>query len=191
MIKVHMCISGFTQTEARRHGVFKLKERLIKETKSQRVMLREWNDDWKKVAEHMWLLGQSDNIEIQVYGYSWGGGWGAMQFAKYLRLRGIKIKTMVLCDAVYRHGWVALRAKSMFPRKYVKIKVPDNVEEVFAFHQTQNRPQGHVIVAQDDQKTLVHDSVELHYSHQFIDDSKEWHDKVLEMAMIFERPNNT
>ena len=91
-IKVHQCISGFTQSERRCHGVLKLSEKLHElgfNNRISRVSLRPWNDDWATVAENIWLLGQHHDAEVvvNIYAYSWGGGWGAVQLARELKKR--------------------------------------------------------------------------------------------------------
>lgn len=183
IIHVHECISGFTQTERRCHGVLKLSEYLHElgfNNHVSRVQLRPWNSDWSSVAENTWLLEQHHRarVVVNIYCYSWGGGWGAVRLARELKKRGIVVHFIVACDAVYRHPLLLMRWTSLLGRNYPwspRIRIPSNVTHVKPYHQKQNRPQGHQIVGDADFSGCIWDSVELDRTHQFMDDAPEWH----------------
>lgn len=184
IIRINLCISGFTQDEKRLHGVFRLSEKLHDagyNNCESRVYLRPWNSDWSALAEHFWLLGQLHNatILINIYAYSWGVGYGAVRLAEELDERGMRINCLVSSDGVYRHRW--FRLPSMFGRVgrfSPTIELPANVDEVFCLHQDINRPQGHVINGDG----IIHDSIRVQATHQYMDDSDLFHDLSLAAA---------
>ena len=188
-IGLNFCISGFTQTEAKPHGVYRLKEKIIAQIYDSgclaniRVEMRQWNDNWKNVADHVHILNTEREVLVNVYAYSWGAGWGFVQLANQLKKRGITIKTAVLCDPVYRHPNLLLRWKSLLSRDWTTfspfIKIPSNVETVHHFHQTLDRPQGHMLWAEDVSKTRITEAVKLERTHSYIQFAEEWHQKCL------------
>lgn len=175
-IRVHQVISGFTQTEARPTGLFRVAETLHDRgfnNRVSRVRLNRWNDDWSSIAEYLWLLGQHHRTQVlvNIYAYSWGVGWGAIQLAKELQRRDVPVQTLVSGDGVYRHKFFRLPA--MLGRNGIfspSIRIPANVHEVRPFHQTVNRPQGHVLTPGKGFSGIIHDSQELHATHEYIDD---------------------
>lgn len=188
VIRIHQCISGFTQTEERPTGMFRLCERLHGlgfNNCVSRVRLDRWNANWNAVAEHLWLLGQHhrSHVAVNIYAYSWGVGWGAVQLARELQKRSIEVHDLVACDGVYRHRW--LRLPAMLGRDSVlapTIRVPANVLSVTPFHQTLNRPQGHHIAGDRDFSGLILESTELHATHQYMDDHEKFHAAAIHAA---------
>lgn len=183
VIHIHKLISGFTQNGRRCHGVLKLSERLHElgyNNHVSRVTLHTWKDNWASVAENIWLLGQLHRatVIVNIYAYSWGGGWGAVRLARELNKRGIQVLYIVCSDAVFRHPSLLMRWTSLLGRKYPwspKIRIPSNVVHVKPFHQTQNRPQGHRIVGDREFSGVIRESVELKRTHQYMDDAPEFH----------------
>jgi hypothetical protein len=188
---IHQCISGFTQNVHQIHGILKLSERMrrpesgVVDCCHRRLYFNRWNDDWKKIAEHYWNVADLhlESLTICVYAYSWGAGWGAMQLARHLKRFEMKVRVMVLCDPVYRNPhwylkWLSLvhRDSSFSP----VIRVPDNVREVFHFHQRVNVPSGHKLVGTGE--TLIRPPIELRRIHQKMDDSWEFHGLSLSIA---------
>lgn len=191
MISLNVCISGFTQTQGRGHGVFRLSEELVRrgynEGVHRRVWYLRWNENWRRWAEHVDLISVLHNQEVLVaiHGYSWGGGWGAMEFARELRRLGIGVRFAVLCDAVYRDWLAPLRYRALFGRDThflpaPLIRVPSNVGEVFPFHQTMDRPQGHRLLPENG--TKIHPSARLYRTHGAMDDAPEFHSQSLAVA---------
>lgn len=191
MIALNVCISGFTQTQGRGHGVFRLSEALVEagynEGVNRRVWYLKWNENWKRWAEHVELIGLLHNEEVlvAVHGYSWGGGWGAIQFARQLRRLGIAVRVMVLCDPVYRSRWLSFRWLSLLRRDVPLlgspvIRIPSNVGEVHCFHQTMNRPQAHRLLPENG--TKINPSVRLWRTHEAMDDAPEFHRQSLAVA---------
>lgn len=178
------------QTSRRCHGMLKLSETLHARGYNNhvsRVSLRPWNDDWPAVAESIWLLGQHHRatIVVNIYAYSWGGGWGAVRLSRELRNRGISVHYLVLSDAVYRHPARLMWWTSLLGRRYPwspKIRIPSNVIHVTPFHQTQNRPQGHQIVGDRDFTGAIWESTELKCTHAYMDDAAEFHKAAIDAA---------
>lgn len=192
-IAFHLCISGFTQDVSTTHGICTLSEKLIQASHScqvnSRVWLRKWSENWSAIAESIELTRRhyEADVIVNVYAYSWGAGWGAMQLAKYLQKPGIHINSMVLCDPVYRHPWFILRWLSLLSRDWTNfspvIKMPSNVDKVDGYFQVQDRPQGHRVVrARGNTTTKINHFKPLKRSHQYMDDAREFHDLCLHEA---------
>jgi hypothetical protein len=192
MIAFHVCISGWRQDYGNTSGMLNLSQKLIENCHfcngHSRVWLFAWNNDWRMTAEHFWLVKQRYECEVRVgvYGYSWGGGWGAIKIAKELKKVGVRVRSMVLCDPVYRHPNPLLRWTALLKRQRMFfgspiIHIPDNVDQVYSFHQTISRPQGHLLVADGD-GTELHRPVQLEMDHLKISDAEEFHDLVLKVA---------
>lgn len=195
LIRWHQCISGFTQDARRCHGVLRLSERLHAagyNNHVSRVSLRPWNADWDEVAENIWLVGQHHQAEIAVniYAYSWGVGWGAVQLCRQLAKRGITVHCLVAADGVFRHPRLLLRWTSLIRRDLTfapVIRIPSNVHTVLPLHQTQNRPQGHRIVGDRDFSGVIYESREVQSTHQYMDDAREFHALSLDAARRLQR----
>lgn len=194
-IRIHQCISGFTQDERRPHGVLRLAEKLHAlgfNNRVSRVSLRRWNDDWSDVAEYYWLLGQEHqaHVVVNIYAYSWGVGWGAIQLARQLQKRAIAVHHLVSADGVYRHRW--FRLPSMLgrgTRVSPIICVPSNVRIVTPFHQTINRPQGHELAGDKNFTGIIHASREVPATHQYLDDAADFHDAAIAAAQSLQGVN--
>jgi hypothetical protein len=135
----HVVISGFLQNEGQPTGMVGLWRRLRKFSDMETcVELRNWNDNWRQFAELIWrmrpIAGEPD---VRVYAYSFGAGWGAMQLARQLKWRGIRVRVMVLSDPVFRSPWLPLRWLSLV--RFMFIVVPDNVTSVIWFGQRDKR----------------------------------------------------
>lgn len=195
-IKLHLVIAGFTQESEDWHGPALLREKICqvlrgKDISLNRVYLYEWHENWAKIAERLsWLRELHEcQIDIGIYAYSWGAGWGAMQLAKQLKYQGETVEHMVLCDPVYRHPYILgnWRAFSNAPplswvMGHMDIKVPCNVREVFWYRQEENYPRSHNLVARNE-KTVIHQPVTLRATHQLMDDRPEWHGCCLKQAV--------
>lgn len=191
MIALNVCISGFTQGPGQGHGVFRLSEQLMlaghNRDAHRRVWYLRWNEDWRKWANHVELIAGMHNrdVLVAVHAYSWGAGWGAMEFARYLRRRGIGVPYMVLSDPVYRSRLVSFRWQSLLGRDLPffdgpTIRVPSNVGEVWSFHQTINRPAGHRLLPENG--TIIHPSVRLLREHGAMDQAPEFHEQAAMVA---------
>lgn len=191
-IALHVCISGFTQGPGREGvGVFRLSEALIAQGHGadvrRRVWFLRWCEDWRRWAQHVELISllHGERVEVACYAYSWGAGWGAMQFARQLRRLGIAVRFMVLSDPVYRSRWLSFRWRSLMRRDVPiigapSIRVPQNVGRVVSFYQTINRPQAHRLIADD--ATEIVPPVKLWRAHEAMDHAPEFHAAALDAA---------
>jgi len=176
----HICISGFRQDLAHRSGTEQLYNSLrLMAGPEVDADLRLWNEDWDAYAAYLMRNSEPD-AEFIIFGYSWGGGWGAMKLIAALgRLQKQRVKDrhaasdahprvptiprLILCDAVYRSpwtpDWLPLNPKSLLP--HPKIKIPANVGRVTWFTQTNNKPAGHTVVAREPDATTIDPGIDL------------------------------
>ena len=178
--KFHIVISGFLQNEGKPNGMIRLWSDLYHENvyEDTLVMMKTWNDNMDSLAEFIWRMAEDDAV-IKVYGYSWGGA-AAVKLARALQKRGLKIKDMVLSDAVYRHSYWLGNWRA-FVRCF-KIAVPCNVRTVWWFRQRSKlgKLSGHDLVAS--QEVFLRQAVWCNCSHVYMDDNLLFHNKVLEVA---------
>lgn len=179
----HVLISGFTQEQSRLNGIVALwlKMRAACADSRSEVAYREWDADWKKTAELIWLTRPDYPQKVNIYAYSWGAGYGAMELARHLNDRGIEVQQMVLADPVYRSRTLLFRWLALVP--WCSILVPPNVRSVASFFQRQNVPAAHELRRTSD-RTIVHPRVELHCKHEFADDSEAFHQECLRVALL-------
>lgn len=172
----HVVASGFTQTERTWHGMVRLWRDLHARlaTAEDVVSLRTWNSDWAALAEHIFLVqqNQGERIKVACYAYSWGCS-GVMRLARELNKRGIPVESMVLSDPIYRSRWMTFAWLAMVSWK--RVVVPDNVRMVRWFYQRQNLPKSQGIVAQDTKRTMIFEGTELNRTHEYMDDSGQFH----------------
>ena len=140
-----------------------------------------WNANWENVGNFLLRNVDKDSgYKILIAGYSWGGGWGATNLCKQLKLRGLDVWHLVMCDAVYRSKWYSMSWRSL--TRNPKIKISDNVKEVSWFFQTLNKPAGHKLVATDSKKTIINNPVQLDVGHTYMDEQPEYQDKVVDLV---------
>lgn len=112
-------------------------------------------------------------------GYSWGG-YTAIKLAQQLAKRGLRVRHIILSDAVYRHHYWLGQWRALVP--WTKIVIPKNVQEVTWFYQRQNLPRGHNIVALNG-KTIINPGISVHgITHKYMDDCDQFHEAVLRIA---------
>lgn len=134
-----------------------------------------WHADWAGYAEQFSKLHNGEESpQVFIFGYSYGGGWGAIRLALELRKRGIRVHRMILTDPVYRSPSLLGRIRAVIPpyrprgRQKVhwlrlllwdalwlagrivpglcpRIRKPDNVADILVFRQRENLPMGHTI----------------------------------------------
>lgn len=183
----HIVIAGFLQDEGETNGMVTLWRNLHSRYAGPDtcVEFRAWSDCAHTLAEKIWLCSPRVNgrtpegPSVKLYGYSWGG-YSASLVAYELAKRGIGVEAMVLSDAVYRHYYALGQWRALVP--WSRIQIPGNVGEVHWFRQRNNLPAGHKLIADDPNRTLVHEPVELDCIHQYADDASAFHAKALEVA---------
>lgn len=190
----HVCISGYTQSEAEMTGLMRIALELGARHRgpATAVELHRWNDDWKALAEFIWLArpnGDSEGPVVNIYAYSWGAGWGFTQLAKALKARGIAVRCAVLADPVYRSRWWSMLWRSLSPFAKPRIEVPANVRKVWWFYQHSlpwyclAEPRGHRLTAEEPSATVIHEGVKVSgVIHHYMDDLRAFFDKCLEVA---------
>lgn len=195
LIKIHAVISGFTERENQWHGSATLVEKIIDNlgvSKDIRVLLFPWHANWRMIASRFWFIGEQNKkrVAVNIYGYSWGAGWGAVNLARELGWQGIDVHNMTLCDPVYRHRyWLGnWRAFSNHPigriltlGRDVPIRIPPNVHRVRWTRQMVNYPRGHNLVA-DDVRTRIDNPTIVPVVHCRMDEHPEYHRLSLEAA---------
>lgn len=180
--RFHVPIMGFTQDQSRESGLEKLWRKLREELPLDTQCLvhpQTWDADFEALAEFIWRNGSSSTV-VNIYAYSWGCGHGFVKLAKALQKRGIQVPQAVLSDPVYHSWWRPWRGifhASLNP----PIVVPENVWHVDSFFQRRNTPQGASLVLKNKAARQC-PPVQLLCNHQYMDDAKEFHEKVLEIA---------
>lgn len=177
----HICISGFRQHEEEPTGIHKLWLKLRQlSSPYTSVMLREWNADWRSLAE---LIAQTSinslGPKVYVYAYSWGAGYGMVQLAKYLLAPGIEVQSAVLADPVYRSRSWMLRWLSLTP--WGNIRVPQNVRKVYWTRQFENWPRAHELSAKSP-NTRIAPPVIIHRFHRFMDEDPAFQSMCMDVA---------
>lgn len=178
-------ITGFMQTAGTRTRMIDLWRGLDALTGNDtRIELRTWWADWDAEAEMVLRTADINHDPlILVFAYSWGAGWGAMEFAKRLEDRQLLIKHMVLSDPVYRHWYSAGNWRSFFP--YIPIYIPVNVENVDWFRQVRDWPRAHPLLPLDKKATKVSLPITLPGNHASMDEAPKFLHKCEEVAVSY------
>ncbi|MGE9270706.1 MAG: hypothetical protein ACQKBU_07870 [Verrucomicrobiales bacterium] len=178
-------ISGFTEDLGKHTGTIAL-WRKLRRFSSEEVCVqtpRVWNDDWNDIAA-MIHRESAPETRILVCAYSWGAGHGFIKLARALHRFDRRIETAVLCDPVYRSHTIFGRWLAMVPG--LKIRVPENVDDVFWLRQRNDRPSGHQPVGRDreiNEAPHIYAPVNVrHARHGTIDDSLAYHRLALREA---------
>ena len=174
---------GLTQDQSQESGLEKLWRKLRETLPLQTQCLvhpQTWDADFEALAEFIWRNGTAFTV-VNIYAYSWGCGHGTVRLAKALQARGIQVPKAVLCDPVYHSWWRPWRG--IFHASWnPPIELPANVWHVDSFYQRLSTPQGTNIVMKNSAGTQTV-PVRLECTHQYIDDDKRFHEKVLEVAI--------
>lgn len=182
--RFHVPIMGYTQSAGTPTGIERLWQRMreeIPEGLGQCVIEpKVWNENFGRLAEFIHRNIATDGV-VNVYAYSWGVGHGARKLCQQLHRRGIQVPQLVACDPVFHSKLRPWRG--MFPAIWNgPIIFPANVWHARSFIQRQNTPQG-TLLKLDNQAAIVEKPVELQYDHQYIDDSFEFHDLAVSVAI--------
>ncbi len=173
--EVHVVISGFLQYEGKPNGMIRLWRDIHHHCSGPEclVLMKTWNDDMNALAEFIWRLSIF-KPRVCVYGYSWGGAASA-KLAGHLGDRGIRVDTMVLSDAVYRHGYWLGNWRALVPFSSITV---DNTDRVFPFRQGSRlgKISGHEILPANE-RTKVYNTHWFSLSHQHMDDLRAFHEK--------------
>lgn len=179
-------IGGFTQTEETNNGCIELCEKLRSNLDeysqlSVRVRFHEWNSNWYSSARYAHLLRlrypRPEPFGIVAFAYSWGCGNGLVKYAKALKRFNLRIETVVLCDPIYRHWYPWGNWRALVGGYWITL--PPNVLSYYGFYQRVSRPHG--VKPRGDAVCLGWE--EINYEHVECDDSPEWHDKCIAVAI--------
>lgn len=175
-----VCLTGFGRKQGSLTGLEILHAilRTRYSDKETAVLLKSWKDDPAEVAERIWRMRRPfEEPEVILIGYSYGG-YSATLVAKELRKRGIKVKVLLLVDAVWRPYTSIPSFLSLWP--YWKIKVVDSVDKVISWRQKENLPKGHRIVCKG--KHTQHIELELNQLHEYCDSAIEVYQRAIKEA---------
>lgn len=129
------------------------------------VTPRAWKDDAAALARFIARNSDADDCGILFYGHSYGVGEFFKTFSRALKDLGFDIDVAVFADGIRRFKFIKLASFKWFHRA-VKIRVPDNVALVHAFHQSNDLIlHGHTVIAEDPSVTEVHMHDQPHHKH--------------------------
>jgi hypothetical protein len=165
-------IDGFLRHAGKRTRQIELWERLhTAGSPDFRAELRTWNHHWDAEAEFVFRMS-TDQPKICIFAYSWGAGWGAMQFCKRLEARGVEVANLVLCDPVYRHWYTLGNWRAFVP--WIPILIPCNVRKVNWLRQKTNWPRGHQLKAACNGATEIAEPFVLDCEHMHMSERMEY-----------------
>lgn len=182
-------ISGFSQHPNQRTGMselaLKMQEGIGKAPGCWVLPVLVWNADWASLARSI-QVNSCHDTKIFIVAYSWGAGWGSVQLSRKLRIIGMEVDAMFLCDPVYRSrfwlmSWRSrLTKNSLFRCLTPTIRIPTNVKHVDWTRQFRNWPQAHDLVAESRKTNLEFAIIEQGLTHVEMDESKTFHQLALE-----------
>ncbi len=181
----HIIISGFKQRRHQQNGMTDLWLKMRKHS-SEHVCVQKcvWKEPWEEVVAEI-RRASSDRVFVNIYAYSWGGGYGFVRLAQELAKVRIPVHTAVLCDPVFRRlwlpTWMNLAPSSLMDEQ--KIHVPNNVGRVEWFYQTMNKPSGHTPVPTFP-VTTVCEGWRLRREHTDMDSAPEFHDACMKAVLL-------
>ena len=179
---LQILISGFCQHRGYQHGWYKLREKLLDSGFSLGVERRVWLEPWTvnatRLADSIAILNETcEELFIGVYGYSYGGGQGAITLLNELEEKRIDVQKVVLADPVFRRRWLPKPLPSpvsLLPYHWQpKIKLPANVIDLIHFYQRRNIPHSPFLETHWLTGKVEHRRVDA--IHQKIDDHPEVH----------------
>lgn len=133
-----------------------------------------WDSNFPDIAENIFRMSQNcEPPTVMIVAYSWGAGYGFVQLAKELRLRGLRVNAAVLSDAVYHLGgrWChKLGISQVAAYCKNKIVVPGNVDQLYWFRQHNSRLRGHTLVSESTGEMLDHCQVIEGTEHKYMDE---------------------
>jgi len=171
----HIFISGFTENRAQSTGLQlaweSAKTNKDVKHKEEKVFfpVLPWNHDWHSLARSIQINSITpENYYkpplINIYAYSWGAGYGAIQLASSLLSAGnYEVQNMVLADPVYCSTNPLMRWRALFCdrvkflRRFTPvITIPKNVGHVYWNRQYNNWPRAHALATALNSETIIH-----------------------------------
>lgn len=186
MRRVHVFIMGFQQDWSKTTGIELIWKQIRKLSSQSQWVLPPlpWNVDWEQVAGLICRHTEKD-AEVQMYGFSWGCGYGSVTLAKELAKRGRRVKRVVWCDPIYKNPMWGGVPSMMDLLNYLRImrpeiKVPSNIDEVHWLRQSVGCPCANDL--RENGKTMIFDPVVLDVKHEDTDNSQEMADMCWRVA---------
>lgn len=178
---------GFTENSGYASGIEEIWFRDLRPLASENLTVYH-PQEWDKNPDH--LLSQMRRLhitQVMLISYSWGAGYGAINFARKARQYGIKIPIACFCDPVYRSRffphWIPINPLSL--TRIPKIKIPVSIDTVYWVRQCVNRPAGHDLVAENPLLTTIHEPEVLIAPHGQIDEHPRWQQLIQDRSKWF------
>lgn len=186
-------IFGYTQHRDRLTGIARAWGACQAETRDPSIVNRgpmAWDVNWRLEARFVRNFC-NEATQHNIFAYSWGAGWGAMEYARQLWTAGnYEHVTMVLADPVFCDHrpwmrWNTISNRYEWMRKVIPQKtilIPRNVDEVWWSRQENNWPRAMSLEKEIGQKTIIHTpEFEHDLGHARMDDADWFQDKVKEI----------
>ena len=181
----HVVVAGFLQDRGQPNGMVRLWHDLhtAHAAPDTAVVFAAWDADAHALAEQIWRLQNARPPTVCLYGYSWGGQT-AVNLARALGDRDLRVRHLVLTDPVCRHRWPVGWWRAFYPAFAVsRIAVPPNVDAVHWWRQRNSWPRAGDLTAEDPDQTLVHKARwAATATHKYMDDLREFHATSLRLA---------
>ena len=178
-----ICVSGFMSNVGGLTGIEKLHDQLHAQCscKTTRVVILNWTDDPAAIAERIFNRRPVGHPPVIIMiGHSYGG-YTVNEIAKELNYRGLRVAYLLMLDAVWRRFRRLPSALSLL--KCWTIKIPDNVNYVYAWFQKENRPSGHkLILPAEVKKHGRYQFITAKVRHAYVDDLVDVHQTALTLA---------
>lgn len=148
-------ITGFTQTDGSRSGLYRLYHRLyysegFADRSKSFLAMRRWDSDHEELAD---MIVDHKPEQIAIIGYSYGCGHGAVQLCQHLQWHNRRVDMMMAIDPVPRYRFLPFKGLAL--ARVGDWEVPSNVGECWSVRQVNDRPPGRVVVA-DSKHTVIH-----------------------------------
>lgn len=137
------------------------------------VTPRAWKDDAAALAKFISRntdVVDVDDCRILFYGHSYGVGEFFKTFSRALKELGFDIDVAVFADGIRRFRLLKIASFRWF-HSAVRIHVPDNVDLVHAFHQSNDLLlKGHLVVAENPDRTEIYMHDQMFCDHSSSDE---------------------
>ncbi len=205
----HFFISGFTENRQQSTGLQKAWKTATTTCPAKNLHstvffpVLPWNHNWYQLARFVQINSQQYKDvggggklvmpppKINIYAYSWGAGYGAINLAQNLdSIANYEIQNMVLADPVYCSTSFFMRWRAIFAGRFdctrklaPKITIPSNTHSVYWSRQFNDWPRAHNLYSLPASRTVIHPpNLELNLSHSEMDEATWFQDKVQELC---------
>jgi pimeloyl-ACP methyl ester carboxylesterase len=179
--------SGFTEKRKNARGIEDIWAKVLLPLATRQVVIYSpevWSQNPKVLLSEMRRVGIR---RVMLIGYSWGAGYGCINFARHARNFGVEIPHACFCDPVYRSRllphWLPLNPLSLLRGQ--RILVPPAIQQVRWVKQETDIPGGNTLIPEDPFHTLIHNPIVLNTTHARIDEHYHWVDLVKKTVQDF------